>query len=182
MNIPNVLSYSRIVLVILNYLFLFQNKTMFSIIFVLIGLTDVFDGFFARLLNQQTNYGAKLDTVADIVLTSSIIVWFVMLFPEFFKTQLVLSLTLISVFVLVIMFHFVRHKSLGSLHLWSSKFFAVMLFLFFLHAIIYDVSTIFFYVLFTVGIVRCIEEFGILILNKNPPMNTKTIFHLKWNR
>ena len=39
-----------------------------SIIFALIAATDLFDGFFARILNQKTEYGRLLDPIADAAL------------------------------------------------------------------------------------------------------------------
>lgn len=36
-------------------------------LYLAVGFTDIADGFTARLLNQETELGARLDTVSDIV-------------------------------------------------------------------------------------------------------------------
>ena len=46
----------------------------FFMFYVLGGLSDVFDGAVARYLGQETKFGAKLDTLADIVFTTILII------------------------------------------------------------------------------------------------------------
>jgi len=72
MNIPNLLSLLRIILVPIIVIFLIQDEYVKAlIVFVLAGLTDALDGTLARLLNQQTELGAFLDPLADKVLLST---------------------------------------------------------------------------------------------------------------
>ncbi len=51
----------------------------FYIIYSLCGLSDIFDGTVARLTNSESEFGAKLDSVADLVFYS---VMFYKIFPE----------------------------------------------------------------------------------------------------
>ncbi|MGV8058689.1 MAG: CDP-alcohol phosphatidyltransferase family protein [Smithellaceae bacterium] len=75
MNIPNLLSLLRIILVPVVVIFLIQGsygKALFA--FTLAGLTDALDGALARLLNCQTVLGAYLDPIADkLLLTASFV-------------------------------------------------------------------------------------------------------------
>ena len=70
--IANLLSLLRLVLVIPIYLLLpKQDSTSNLILLGLVGiaiLSDWLDGFFARLLNQQTDLGRILDPLADKIL------------------------------------------------------------------------------------------------------------------
>ena len=69
MNIPNTLTLFRILLVpvfVLVFYLPFQWSFLASaVIFLVAALTDWFDGYLARKLDQSTPFGAFLDPVAD---------------------------------------------------------------------------------------------------------------------
>jgi cardiolipin synthase len=72
MNIPNFMTLLRIILVpVLVILFINKEFLKALILFSFLGLTDVLDGFLARVLKQQTVLGAYLDPIADKVLVMS---------------------------------------------------------------------------------------------------------------
>ena len=65
-NIPNILTISRLFLAIPLIIFLEINKL--NLVFTLIiigGITDYFDGYFARKLNLKTKFGAIIDPLTD---------------------------------------------------------------------------------------------------------------------
>lgn len=69
MNIPNSLSVFRLILIpCFIFAFFLPNESRYliaALIFVLSGLTDYFDGYIARRLNQITDVGKLLDPLAD---------------------------------------------------------------------------------------------------------------------
>ena len=69
MNLPNILTLSRIIMIPLMlvsfYWFGIQGKLIAAIMFALAAVTDWFDGYLARKWNQTTPLGAFLDPVAD---------------------------------------------------------------------------------------------------------------------
>ncbi|MCB1855302.1 MAG: CDP-diacylglycerol--glycerol-3-phosphate 3-phosphatidyltransferase [Pseudomonadales bacterium] len=69
MNIPNVLTILRIllipVLVVVFYLPFHNHLLVAAGIFAFASITDWFDGYLARRLGQMTAFGAFLDPVAD---------------------------------------------------------------------------------------------------------------------
>jgi len=65
-KIPNLLSFSRVVLMGPFIYFFFQNYFIPTIIvMILIVLTDILDGWSSRKLNQVTELGKLIDPVAD---------------------------------------------------------------------------------------------------------------------
>ena len=65
-NIPNLLSISRLFMVIPLVLFLEINRPFYVFILIIIGgLTDFFDGFIARKFDLKTRLGAILDPLSD---------------------------------------------------------------------------------------------------------------------
>ena len=68
LNIPNLLSISRLFLVFPLILFLEINRPIYVFIFIIIGgLTDYLDGLIARKFNLKTRLGAILDPLSDKV-------------------------------------------------------------------------------------------------------------------
>jgi phosphatidylglycerophosphate synthase len=64
--VPNLLTLSRIVLIIPSIYFLEKSLfTLAAFCVLILLLTDFFDGYFARKLNQTSQIGAILDPVAD---------------------------------------------------------------------------------------------------------------------
>ena len=68
LNIPNLLSISRLFLVFPLILFLEINKPLYVFILIIIGgITDYLDGSIARKYNLKTRSGAILDPLSDKV-------------------------------------------------------------------------------------------------------------------
>jgi CDP-diacylglycerol--glycerol-3-phosphate 3-phosphatidyltransferase len=69
MNIPTILTFIRIglipIFVLAYYLPVTWANVASTAVFILAGITDWFDGYLARRLNQTSAFGAFLDPVAD---------------------------------------------------------------------------------------------------------------------
>ncbi|OGS21412.1 MAG: CDP-diacylglycerol--glycerol-3-phosphate 3-phosphatidyltransferase [Elusimicrobia bacterium RIFOXYA2_FULL_39_19] len=83
MNLAMKLTLTRIFLIPFFMVFMFVDNVwtrIFAlIIFILAGLTDAFDGFFARKLNVITKFGVFLDPLADKLIISAAFISFVSL-------------------------------------------------------------------------------------------------------
>lgn len=68
-TIPNLLSLARIVMIIATaLLYLYNYRATALILGIFAGVTDIFDGWLARKLNQVTELGAILDRLSDLVM------------------------------------------------------------------------------------------------------------------
>lgn len=82
--VPNILSGLRILSAVpIILLFSFEFYLSSTILFLSASLTDFFDGYLARKLNQESNLGSLLDLLADKILISSLLIWFVFSFDNF---------------------------------------------------------------------------------------------------
>ncbi|RKU31325.1 hypothetical protein C6497_02205 [Candidatus Poribacteria bacterium] len=64
--VSNILSAFRLVIVPLLFMLIYQKKYTLAVIFGCIAvISDILDGFFARLLNQHSELGYILDPIAD---------------------------------------------------------------------------------------------------------------------
>ncbi len=48
--------------------FVFNQPVLFFVLYMIGGMTDVLDGYVARLTNTQSELGARLDSIADLLL------------------------------------------------------------------------------------------------------------------
>lgn len=76
MTVPNYLTLSRILLTPLFIWCLLHGKMSAAlVVFFIAGMTDLLDGFIARLFHQKSRFGAILDPLADkLLLVSSFLI------------------------------------------------------------------------------------------------------------
>lgn len=80
MNVPNILTLIRIILIPI-YLMIFfsnmENRILYAgIIFILAGISDILDGHIARKHNLITKLGSVLDPFADKMMTFAVLISF----------------------------------------------------------------------------------------------------------
>ena len=96
MNVPNILTLSRIVMIPLMvvsfYWFGSAGKIVAALLFALAAVTDWFDGYLARKWNQATPLGAFLDPVADKLI---VVVALVLLVEQFASVWLTIPASII---------------------------------------------------------------------------------------
>lgn len=111
MNIPNLLTLFRILLVPIFVILLIYGQTFYAfLVFMIAGVTDALDGFIARVFRQKTVLGAYLDPIADkLLLVSSYIVLAIISIIPPWLAVLVISR---DIFILTgVAILFLNHKS-----------------------------------------------------------------------
>lgn len=82
-TVPNFITYFRFVLIApFVYFFLNENYIMSAACIAASGLSDCFDGFFARKLNQVTPLGKILDPIADKLTLFAVAICIVIYMPN----------------------------------------------------------------------------------------------------
>jgi cardiolipin synthase len=72
MNLPNILTLLRILLIPVFVIFIMNKQTGWALVtFAIAGITDGIDGLLARVTHQRTELGAYLDPIADKLLLSA---------------------------------------------------------------------------------------------------------------
>ncbi len=90
------------------------------------GLTDMLDGYLARRSRQSTPFGSRFDSVADHLLSASMLIWLLWLRPDFFREQLPLLLLWAALGLAVLLVGWVQFRRFGDLHLYSAKAAAIV--------------------------------------------------------
>ena len=72
MNLPNILTLTRVLLIPVFVIFIIYKSFIYALItFAIAGITDGIDGLLARITRQRTELGAFLDPIADKLLLIS---------------------------------------------------------------------------------------------------------------
>ena len=99
----------------------------FYILYLLGGLSDVLDGIAARRLGKETEFGARLDTIADIVFTAVVLIKVVraVVFPKWIIVWIICIAVIKCINVIS---GYVIYKRFVSEHTVMNKICGVLLF------------------------------------------------------
>lgn len=172
-KIPNMLSLARIVLSL--FLLVVQPLgNVFYLIYIICGVSDILDGYIARKTGTGSKAGARLDTVADIIMAG---VLFVRLYPFLKLPTAIIGWVIIigAVRAASIITVALKHKTFAMLHTYSNKFTGILLFLI---PLFLDLSTnIWMYPVCAVASLSALEELLIQLGSAKLEPDRKSIFH-----
>lgn len=111
-------------------LFLTLDTIWFLVVYTFAGLTDVLDGWVARKTGSISEFGAKLDSIADLLFYGILLI---RLFPVLYQTLPGEIWYAVSVIVAVRFASYaaaaVRYHRFASLHTWLNKLTGAAVFL-----------------------------------------------------
>jgi len=201
-HIPNMLTSSRIVLTVAFIIVSIINIISFNnsgdawrftlpafIIFAAAGSTDMLDGPLARRIKgAKTEFGAELDTMADMFLLISAIF---ILIPRMniWQEAIIGIYVVLTLKVLGIVPALIKHKKAFLTHSIMNKALAVMLFFgaiayFFISRYVEadlgrNIMSWYLVVMICLVIVLVIDEMATIWLLDYPEKNAKSVFHVK---
>lgn len=146
----------------------------FWICYVCGGLSDLFDGFVARKLKQQSTIGAKFDSIADVVF--AIAIFIVVIKNISLSTLLWQFITFIALLRLVsYSIGYYKYRTFTSLHTYANKATGFLIFVFPLLYILWDIN-ITVIILCVLAFISSFEELVITIKSKELNRDCKSIF------
>lgn len=176
LNIADIITLLRIFGTIL-LLFLKPLTLVFFYVYALTGLTDVLDGWIARKTKNAGEFGARLDSIADLIFYTVILIRFlpillIKLPNEIWYVVTVIFCVRISAYITAA----IKYRRFASLHTYLNKFtgFAVFLIPFSLAT---DYAVLFCFAVCAVAALSSLEELVIHIIGKSYCPNVKSIFY-----
>jgi phosphatidylglycerophosphate synthase len=121
-TLPNQLTATRLALVpVLWFLAVFNRPVLLGVGVAVAAATDVLDGWLSRRWHQTSDFGSRLDSVADHLLAISVTLWLVLLRPFFFREQSwpLVAWAAFALFVLAV--SWVKFRRFVDLHLYTAK-------------------------------------------------------------
>lgn len=120
--IPNLVTGSRVAAVPVFWGFALAGNHLvvgFGVFFA--WFSDALDGFLARRLDAETDWGSQFDSVADTLMFASALAWVVLLRPEFVVEYAVPLGIWVGLGVVNYAVAWLRFRRLPDVHLYSAK-------------------------------------------------------------
>jgi len=176
-NIPNILSLFRIIAA--PFLLLtgwFEMPTLFYILFGLMLLSDALDGIIARVLDQTSELGSRLDSYGDILtyLSTPMAVWW--LWPDIVKEELYYIIAAIVIYILPAIFSLLKFGKLASYHTWITKISAVLMSAGVLVLLVFDNNLLFHSAIYFL-VIEMVENIVITMILPKQKSNIDSIWH-----
>ncbi|TJZ62196.1 CDP-alcohol phosphatidyltransferase family protein [Sphingobacterium olei] len=176
-NVPNALSIYRILaLPFIIQAIVTGNKSLFIMLLSINLVTDILDGLIARVFHLQTEWGAKLDSLADVGTYIMAFTGMVVLERTFVSTYRVEFTTLIVLWIFPQLLSLIRFKHFPSFHLWSYKATGYVQGIFIFTFFLFGFNAAYFYFMLVVSCLAYLEELLLVVLLAKLRSNLKSIF------
>lgn len=177
-NIPNLLTGFRFIAApVLLWLAWHGHAWLFMGLLALSFLSDLLDGYVARLMGQVSQFGARLDSWADVVIYLTIALGSWWLWPEIVYQECFYIGLFLASCLLPALAGFLKFGCFTSYHTWAVKFAAatmgLSLYWLFLGGVAWPFRMASFF-----GILAALEEIGITLLLAAPRSNVRSILVL----
>ena len=120
-TVPNCITASRILGAIL-LIFTASFSMPFYIIYTICGFSDAIDGLVARAMKSESEFGAKLDSVADLIFYSVLLV---KIFPFLWKNLPKVIWIAVAAIILTRIGAYlaacIKYKKFASIHTYANK-------------------------------------------------------------
>lgn len=171
--IPNLLSISRIIFSVI-LIFIKPLSIAFFAIYIICGFSDIMDGYIARNMGTQSRAGEKIDSLADLVMiTVLLIVLYPIVSPAakiFIWVILIGFIRLLSAIIALI-----KYRTFAMIHTYGNKITGLLLFIFPLMLPFINTNALI-YIICAFATITSVEEFIIQVTSSKLNANRKSIF------
>lgn len=127
-HLPNAISVARILIAPVALWFAWAgNGYAYKALFTAAIVSDFLDGLLARLMRVESDLGARLDALADML--TYLVLFFAMcwLWPEFIFDRMWLIAITLMLYAVSFIVGFLRFRRLNAFHSWAGKASAVLM-------------------------------------------------------
>ncbi len=178
-NIPNFLSGYRILaLPFLAWAIWLHNDRLFIVLLSVNLITDILDGLIARSFKLETEFGAKLDSLADIGTYVMAFSGMFVLQTEFVREHAFELILILTLYVIPQIVSLVKFRRSPSLHLYSNKITGYIQGIFIFTFFNFGYWAPYFYFMIAASCLAYLEELLCVIYFRNLRSNVKTFYHV----
>ena len=176
-TVPNLLSFYRLLAFPLILWFIISGKERLFAIFLIITLvTDFLDGLIARVFNQETALGAKLDSFADDL---TYVLAFTGLFVfrgDVLRPHLISFVIFIGFLVGSVVLALIKFRTTPSFHLYSTKIGGYIQAAFFICLFTIGFIPAVYYIMILWGILSAVEHMIIQLIIPEMRSNVRGLY------
>lgn len=175
-TIPNMLSVSRGLFLPVLFIFIHMEMNIaFLIGYIILGLTDYFDGKIARKYNMTSEIGASIDSVADVLYYLSSGYFLFALYKSYLIPNIIPFIVLLGIVAITFTYSGFKFKKVNLLHTYLQKICGVAVFSILVLSHFFNTTT-FILIVIIVYILAFLEELLIFIKYGEVSPNTTSIF------
>ncbi len=179
LTLPNLLTCFRFISVpFLLWLAWNQYQQAYLILLAVTFLSDVLDGMAARLLHQESELGAKLDSWGDLMVYSTIAISTWWLRPDLIYRESVYVGIVVGSYLLPVMIGFIKFKAFTSYHTWLVKLAAASMGVSYFVLMGFDMELPF-KISAVICLIAAIEEISITLQLEHLKSNVKSFWHIR---
>lgn len=176
-TVPNILSGYRILIFpFIVFLLISKNQELFTIFLIISLITDILDGLIARLFHMQTEFGARLDSIADLGTYILAIAGIFIFKYDDFQPHLFSFGLFIGLFALANLLSLLKFGRFPSLHLYSWKIGGYIQGFFFFILFAFGFAEVLYYFMIIWGILAFTEHILVQLYLKQMKSNQKGLY------
>jgi CDP-diacylglycerol--glycerol-3-phosphate 3-phosphatidyltransferase len=178
-NVPNVLSAYRILaLPFIVWSIVIGNKQLFITLLSINLITDILDGLIARAFKLETEFGARLDSLADMGTYLMAVSGMILLENAFVIKFIYFFIILICLYLVPQLIAVFRFRKTTSFHLYSTKIVAYIQGIFIFSHFVWGAYLPYFYFMFFASCISYFEELIIVAFMPELRSNVKGIYFM----
>jgi cardiolipin synthase len=176
-NIPNALLAYRLTMApVLAGLALAGREKGFVILIVVSLLSDILDGLIARLFKLQSQFGARLDSIADDATYVAAFIGVLVFKSHEIGVHLPLLFVFMAMVAMSSLVHFVKFGRFPSFHLYSFRIGGYLQGGFLVFLFVHGFQLQLYYFVFLYGIVACLEVIAVTLVIRQPISNARGLY------
>jgi len=176
-TIPNIITFYRLLAFpVILFFILTKNEKLFVVFLIINLLSDAIDGYIARKFKMETEFGARLDSIADNLT-------YVLAFTGIFVFKLedlmpyIVSLSVyIGLLIITVALSLVKFKRFPSLHLYTTKINGYVQGIFMICLFTVGLIPLIYYTVITLGIIGAVESIVIQLIISEMRSNVKGLY------
>jgi phosphatidylglycerophosphate synthase len=162
LNVPNLLSFYRLLAIpFIIWSLVRDQRTLFITLICINLITDILDGLIARTFNLCTEFGARLDSLADIGTFLLSISGFWVFEKAFVTEHKIAFMVLFGFYAVPQLLSLIKFRRTTSFHLWSNKIVGYIQGIFIFTFFVFGYNAAYFYFMVAAS---CIGDFEVLLL------------------
>lgn len=173
-HIPNLLTIGRMGLSVF-LIFTISQTWIFVGVFLLCGFTDILDGYLARKWKLESPFGARLDSIADLLLFSASLISILITVGDKLVRFYPFLALIIGIRLLNLITAVLKYRCFLILHTWGNKLTGILVYISICVYMIIRWDGILYAVLF-VAALTAVEELLIHLTSKQPDPDRRGLF------
>ncbi|MDO4483625.1 MAG: CDP-alcohol phosphatidyltransferase family protein [Clostridia bacterium] len=149
---------------------------LFLILYTLLGITDVLDGYLARKTGTASDFGARLDSVADLLFYTVLAVKIAPILVERMPRSIWFAVAAaFAIRIAAYVMAFVKYHRFASMHTWLNKLTGFAVFLL-PYVLVLCTGVVYGWIATAIGLLASTEELLMHVFRKEYSIKRKSIF------